>query len=199
MKMTERPTRWAKNIFEVIVTAIEKEDKVLKADLQRYPDDANIQGLHGKGIATLYEKALRSIVLRAFTKKPEFLVYTEVPYKGKDKSRKCDLCVCDSKAGKRTWIEMKAMGYCTDDQYRTWLRADVANLQTLSRETSGKYLLVTSVDIDEPKEGEWKEWFQENISEVVFSGQLFQSFRIFFSDGKPFQQGYYTICLLRVP
>jgi hypothetical protein len=94
---------------------------------------------------------------------------------------------------------MKAMGYCTDDQYRTWLRADVANLQTLSRETSGKYLLVTSVDIDEPKEGEWKEWFQENISEVVFSGQLFQSFRIFFSDGKPFQQGYYTICLLRVP
>jgi hypothetical protein len=196
--MTERPTRWAKNIFEVIVTAIEKEDKVLKADLPRYPDDGHVQDLQGKGPAASCEKGLQEIVCRAFAKNREFLVNTEIPSKGKDRPRQCDLCVCDSKAGKRTWIDIKAMGYCTDDQYGMGLKAALPKLQTLSKETAGRFLLVTSVDIDEPKEGEWKEWFQENIPEVVFSGQLFQSFRIFFSDGKPFQQGYYTICLLRV-
>jgi hypothetical protein len=196
--MSERPIRWAKNIFEVVVTAIEKEEAVLKGGLQRYPGDGPVQDPHGKGPAASCEKALREILSRAFEKHREFLVNTEIPHQGKDRHRQCDLCVCDSKAGKRTWIDIKAMGFCTEDQYETGLKAAAVNLQAPSKEVAGKYLLVTSVGIDEPKEVEWKGWFQKEMPEALFSGQLFKSLKIVFPDGKPFRQGYYTICLLRV-
>jgi len=97
------------------------------------------------------------------------------------------------------WIEIRANGWCTEGNYKSWVRSDAIKLKGLHKKGAMQYLLVTSMEDGKQEAKDWKEWFEGECPEVTFNPDLFGSFYStkFREERKRFE-GYYTVCLLQV-
>jgi hypothetical protein len=178
MKASRLPT-----IFNTMINALKNEDRYLL----KYADPEEC------GISNLDEKHIQYILYRSLLKLPGFNVYIEAPY-GKG-NRKCDLFIYKN-GSKSIWIEIKTAGWCWEADYKKWVQADSKKMRGLKQ--SQKYLLVTSVEKEKSEASEWADYFKKELVGIRFAPELFGFFRTKFMDRKIPQNGYYTICLLKV-
>jgi hypothetical protein len=187
-------------LFATILKALQKENHELSQALSTC--QCKPLHLYGQGVAALYERQIQYIVFKTLVEEAKCTVYLEYPYPRGKGNTKCDLIICFRNSRKQIWIEMKVWGWSewyTDRQYKRSLGADAKKLRHLSNTNITKYLLVTSIENDEPVIHQWKKWFEHELPQVKFDPSLFGYFKTIFSNLRTFNEGYYTVSLLAVP
>jgi len=185
--------------FQDIMKALRNADKRIKKTMSAFQEVEGTPTLKEvEGIFSLDEKHVQYIVYKALLEMGKFPVYIEDPY-AKGMAKYCDVTVYAPDWRESLWIEIKATGWCEDEEYMRWVKSDTHKLGTLRQRGAKKYLLVTSIEDGKQDKTEWKDWFDKKIREVEFAHNLFDFFvSKKFKDGKKIIEGYYVVCLLRV-
>jgi len=162
--------------FKTILKALKGEDKHIIERVSVFEVIDKIPKLKDvEGIFNLDEKHIQYILYKALLRTGDYQVYMEDSYEeGEEKF--CDITVYTNDWRESLWIEIKTTGWCTEGNYRRWVKADAEKLIALSRKGARKYLLVTSIEDGKQDGTEWNEWFEKEFQEVKFDPNLFGSF-----------------------